>query len=489
MNVLFCTSEAVPFVKTGGLGDVSGALPVALKAAGCDVRLALPRYGAIPLEGLRPLSTVSVPVRGELVSGTICEGHLPEKAIPVWFVDQPRWFDRQGLYGEGGQDYPDNLARFTFFCRAILAWMRQGRWRPEVIHCNDWQTALIPVLLSTELQALGIPTLLTIHNLAYQGLFGAEQFETLGVPTSLFTPAGLEFWGKINLLKGGLVYADILSTVSETYAKEIQSEEFGNGLDGVLRDRHADLFGILNGVDYRTWDPATDPLIPAPYTDEDLTGKRICKELLQREFRLAADPDVPLIGMVSRLVDQKGLDLVARVIREVFGLGAQFVLLGAGEPAYHNLFEEIARLYPRQAGVRLGFDDALAHRIEAGADIFLMPSRYEPSGLNQLYSLGYGTVPIVRRTGGLADSIVDLTPETLERGTANGFVFDEYTPAALFAAIRRSLAAFRDNKTWRLLQLVGMRADFSWAASAVKYRQLYDRAVTRQAGRTPSLRG
>lgn len=490
MKILFCTSEAVPFAKTGGLADVSGALPAALAEHGCDVCVALPRYGSIPLGALRSMGTVTVPLGGAQVTATIYQGHLPDGKVPVWLVDQPQWFDRPGLYGEDGRDYPDNLTRFTLFCRAILAWARQqSAWRPDVVHCNDWQTALIPVLLQSEAPSAASPTLLTIHNLAYQGLFGAEQWDLLGLPRSLFTPAGLEYWGKINLLKGGLVFADVLNTVSETYAKEIQTPEFGFGLDGVLRARRDELFGILNGVDYRVWDPSHDRFIPATYTDEDLAGKRVCKEHLQRALGLAVDPDVPVLGMVTRLVDQKGIDLVAKVIVEVFGLGTQFVLLGTGEPAYHRFFEELARRFPRQAGITLGFDEALAHRIEAGADIFLMPSRYEPSGLNQLYSLRYGTVPVVRRTGGLADSIVDLTSETLERGTANGFVFEEPTPAALFGAIRRALTAFHDNKVWRLLQLVGMRADFSWRSSAAKYLQLYARASSRRATRTASVRG
>ncbi len=488
MKILFCTSEAVPFAKTGGLADVSGALPAALVGYGCDVRVALPRYGSIPLRGLRALGKVSASLAGTEVATTIYQAALPEGQVPVWLVDQPQWFDRPGLYGEGGRDYPDNLQRFTLFCRAVLAWTAQHQaWQPDVIHCNDWQTALIPVLLRSNANSMTPPTVFTIHNLAYQGLFDADQWEVLGLPRSLYTLEGLEYWGKINLLKGGLVFAEVLNTVSETYAKEIQTEEFGAGLDGVLRTRRDDLFGILNGVDYRVWDPSRDRLIPATYTDEDLSGKRACKEHLQRELGLTVDPDVPVIGMITRLVDQKGIDLVAQVIVDVFGLGAQLVLLGTGEPAYHRVFEELARRFPRQAGITLGFDDALAHRIEAGADIFLMPSRYEPSGLNQLYSLRYGTVPIVRRTGGLADSIVDLTPETQERGTANGFVFVEPTPAALFGAIRRALAAFRDNKVWRLLQLVGMRQDFSWSSSAAKYLQLYDRARSRHATRTASV--
>jgi len=484
MKILFCTSEAVPFAKTGGLADISGALPAALVEHGCDVHMALPRYGSIPLRSLPVAGMVQVPLAGKEVSTTIYQARLPEAPVPVWLVDAPQWFDRPGLYGEDGRDYPDNLQRFTIFCRAVLAWLRQrASWQPDVVHCNDWQTALLPVLLRTDAALEAPPTVFTIHNLAYQGLSGAEQWDLLGLPHSLFTPAGLEFWGKINLLKGGLVFSDVLNTVSETYAREIQTEQFGAGLDGVLRLRRDDLFGILNGVDYRVWDPFRDRFLPANYTDEDLSGKRVCKEHLQGELGLTVDPDVPVIGMITRLVEQKGIDLVIKVIAEAFGLGAQLALLGTGEPTYHRTFEELARRFPRQAGIKLGFDDGLAHRIEAGADIFLMPSRYEPGGLNQLYSLRYGTVPIVRRTGGLADSIVDLTPETQERGTANGFVFVEPTPAALFGAMRRALAVFRDNKVWRLLQLVGMRQDFSWSASAAKYRQLYERARSRHAAR------
>lgn len=480
MRVLYCVSEAVPFVKTGGLADVGGALPLALAEQGCDVRLVLPRYRSIPLGGLRRAGSVTVVVGGEAVSGTVFEASLEGPPVPVWLVDGPRWFDREGLYGEGGRDYPDNLTRFTFFCRAVLAWLGQQSWQPDVLHCNDWQTALIPVLVTAE-GTRRIPTLLTIHNLAYQGLFPAEQYPMTGLPPSLFTPKGLEFWTKVNVLKGGLVFADVLNTVSEAYAREIQTAEYGAGLDGLLRDRHEDLFGILNGADYKAWDPANDPLITAVYTADDLTGKRRCKAHLQRTFNLPASQDAPLIGMVTRLADQKGLDLVMQVIEEVLRMGAQWVLLGTGDPKYHELFESLAARYPQQVGLRLGFDNPLAHQIEAGSDLFLMPSRYEPSGLNQLYSLRYGTVPVVRRTGGLADSIVDLTPQTLRGETANGFVFDEYTPQALLATLQRALKTFSDQSTWRRLQQAGMRADFSWARSARKYLELYERARVKAA--------
>jgi len=483
MRVLFCASEIVPLAKTGGLADVAGALPAALAARGVDVRLAMPRYRGIAIER-EHLGPVQVRVGERVLAGTVGEAHLPGGHLPVWLVDQPALFDRPGLYGEGGTDYPDNLIRFTFFSRAVLQWLRRDAWQPEVIHCNDWQTALIPAVLAAE--GRGPATAFTIHNLAYQGLFPAEQFPLTGLPGAMFTMRGLEFWGRVNLLKGGLYFADVLSTVSETYAREIQTEEFGAGLDGVLRDRAADLFGILNGVDYSVWDPSVDTLIPARYSADDLGGKAVCKQHLQQAFRLPAEPRTPLVGMVTRLADQKGLDLVAEIINDLLGLGVQFVLLGTGDPKYHALVEDLTARRPGQVGGRLGFDNALAHLIEAGADLFLMPSRYEPSGLNQLYSLRYGTVPVVRRTGGLADSIVDTTPQTLEDGTANGFVFDAYTPAALWEALRRALDAYRAPAVWLSVQQHGMRADFSWNRSAGRYLELYERALSRHGRRRPA---
>ena len=482
MRVLFCVSEAVPLAKTGGLADVGGALPAALMALGTDVRVVLPRYRGIDSTGWREVGALDVSLGAKRLPVTVLDGQMPESGVPAWLIDQPQLFDRAGLYGEGGQDYPDNLLRFTCLCRGMLAWLERQPWQPEIIHCHDWQTALVPAIIGAG-QVRRAATLLTIHNLAYQGLFSAEQFEVTGLPPSMYTMAGLEFWGQVNLLKGGLVFADLLNTVSETYAQEIQTAEFGAGLDGVLRDRSRDLFGILNGVDYGVWDPAHDPLIPARYTADDLSGKRACKDRLQDEFGLAADPDIPLIGMVTRLADQKGLDLVAAILETLFAAGAQLIVLGTGDPRYERMFSETARRHPRKSGVRIGFDNALAHRIEAGADLFLMPSRYEPSGLNQLYSLRYGTVPIVRRTGGLADSIRDATPQALRAGTANGFVFADYTPQALLRAAQRALAAFRDAATWRTLQRTGMTADFSWAAAAKKYVGLYERAMARSHDR------
>ena len=486
MRVLCCASEIVPLAKTGGLADVAGALPAALAARGVDVRVAMPRYRGItiPQESAGP---VEVRVGDRVISGTVADARLPGGHLPIWLVDQPALFDRPGLYGEEGRDYEDNLTRFTFFSRALLQHLGTQTWQTDVIHCNDWQTALIPVILAAD--GRGPATVFTIHNLAYQGLFPAEQFPRTGLPRSMFTMQGLEFWGQVNLLKGGLYFADVLSTVSETYAREIQTEELGAGLDGVLRDRAGDLFGILNGVDYSAWDPSVDSLIPARYSPDDLAGKGRCKQHLQRTFNLPEEPRTPVVGMVTRLADQKGLDLVAAVITEVLATGAQFVVLGTGDPKYHALFEEMARRFSAQVGVRLGFDNALAHQIEAGADLFLMPSRYEPSGLNQLYSLRYGTVPVVRRTGGLADSIVDVTPETTDRGTANGFVFETYTPGALWDALRRALEAYRVPSVWLRVQQTGMRADFSWDRSAGRYLELYERALTTRGARSAHASG
>lgn len=487
IRVGFCTPEAVPFAKTGGLADVAGALPRALADAGCDVRIILPGYGSIDRSafGFRPIGEAAVPVGGKLAPVQFFESTLPNTAVPVYLIGNRHYFDRPGLYGEGGQDYPDSLERFTVFCRGTLALLRHVRWSPQVLHSQDWQTALLPVWLRTEPRDevfTETGTLFTVHNLAYQGLFPAEQLPLTGLRPEIFTPSGIEFYGKINLMKGGLVFADLLTTVSEQYAREIQTPEFGCGLEGVLRARADALIGILNGVDYRAWDPATDRYIAAPYTADDLAGKAVCKADLQRRVGLAAERGSPLIGMITRLADQKGLDLVSAVIETVLRTGTQFTLLGTGDPVYHTRFQKLAEQYRGRAAVTLGFDESLAHRIEAGADIFLMPSRYEPSGLNQLYSLRYGTPPVVRKTGGLADTIEDATPDALAGGTANGFVFEDYTPAALLDAITRALAAFQKPDVWRRIQDTGMRQDFSWGRSAARYVAAYRRVMTAHAG-------
>ena len=488
LRICFCTSEAVPFAKTGGLADVAGALPASLAAAGCDVRVVLPGYRSIDRAkfGFRTIGRARVPIGDAHAEVEFLEGRLPGGRVPVYLVAHDPSFGRAGLYGEGGRDYEDNLERFTIFGRGVLALPAQLGWAPDVLHCQDWQTGLIPVWLREPPPASGLErtaTLFTIHNLAYQGLFPAERLPVTGLGAHVFAPQGIEFYGKVNLLKGGLVFADRLSTVSEQYAREIQTPEFGCGLEGVLRDRAADLTGILNGVDYRAWDPSTDPHIAARYTADDLAGKADCTRDLRRSQQLEDAPRSPLVGMISRLADQKGFDLVAAVLDRLIAAGAQFVLLGTGEPKYHELFAAFHERHRGRVSVTLGFDDALAHRIEAGADIFLMPSRYEPSGLNQLYSLRYGTVPVVRKTGGLADTIVDATPEAVSRGIANGFVFEAYEPAALWEALERAVGTFADRRVWQQLQQTGMRQDFSWRRAAGRYVETYRGAIAaRRAG-------
>lgn len=477
MKVLFCVAEATPFAKTGGLADVAGALPAALRRRGLDVRVVMPLYRGISRNGLEPVQRVHSMIGGQSVGAAIWGGTFPNGA-PVYFVDAAALYDRAGLYGEGGSDYGDNLLRFAFFCQSAVTLMEES-WQPDLVHCHDWHAALVPAYL--RLRRHRVPTMFTVHNLAHQGIFPPEQFPLTCLPYEAFTTEGLEFHGKVNVMKAGLVSSHLLSTVSETYAREIQTEEFGMGLDGLMRARSADLFGVLNGVDYSQWDPAVDPHIPAKYTADDLSGKARCKAGLQQELGLPVNAYTPLVGTVARLVSQKGFDLVAAALETLVAMGAQVVILGTGDATYEAMFQAATGRWPHQVRAIIGFDEGLAHRIEAGADIFLMPSRFEPSGLNQLYSLRYGTVPVVRRTGGLADSIIDVTPETLHFGQANGFVFDAYSPDALAATVGRAVAAYRDPGLWRWLQQVGMRADFSWDRTADRYGALFAMTTERAA--------
>jgi starch synthase len=391
-------------------------------------------------------------------------------------------FSRQGLYGEAGSDYPDNLERFAFFCRAtmelLLAFAKVSRWTPDALHAHDWQAALSVVYLKSlyakrpEFRKLG--ALLTVHNLGYQGLFPASAFPKTGLEPELFTPKTLEFYGQANLLKGGLVFADLLTTVSPTYSREIQTPEFGFGLDGVLRERQDRLSGVVNGIDAEAWNPATDSHLAAHYSSSDLAGKRRCKEALQRELSLPVRA-VPLLAVISRFTSQKGLDLVAAVLPELMRLDVQVALLGTGDPPLELQFQSFRMRYPDKIGVRIGFDDALAHAIEAGADLFLMPSRYEPCGLSQLYSLRYGTVPIVRKTGGLADTVMAYTPQTAAEGRATGFSFTDATPEALLTTILLALRVYANQAEWASLVQAGMKTDVSWAQSADAYVKLYRR--------------
>jgi len=495
VNILIASSEVAPFSKTGGLADVCGALPGALRKLGHEPIVFTPHYRQVREYGasLEPTDvTFEIPIGSKVMIGHLSKGSIPGSGAPVYFVDQPEYFDRAQLYQEAGQDYKDNCERFVFFSRAVMEAIRLLELPVDVIHCNDWQTGLIPALLRIEYQfARGyedIVTLMTIHNMAYQGQFWHWDMLLTGLDWKYFNWKQMEFWGNLNLLKTGLIFADAISTVSPRYAQEIQAD-LGCGLDGVLRQRSASLFGIINGVDYSLWDPAIDPHLAVNYSvDNWVEGKAACKRALQREFGLPTEPDTPLIGLVGRMADQKGWDLVADVMqRWVQRENVQWAILGTGDPRYHALLEGLARQRPDRVGVRLGFSDPLARQIEAGADMFLMPSRYEPCGLNQLYSLKYGTVPIVRETGGLADSIRDASPENLSNGTANGFSFQAYDANQCEVALQRACDTYNTRRdTWRNLVATGMRQDWSWEQSARQYVSVYQqtqrqRETARQA--------
>jgi starch synthase len=487
MHVLLVSSEVAPFAKTGGLADVAGALPRALAGLGVEVTVALPRYRAIDGArfGLRKVREgVRVPVGDRQETLTVFEA--PMAGARALFLGHEGFFGREGLYQEKGQDYPDNAERFTAFARGVLEVVRALGLTPDLLHCNDWQTGLVPPYLKTLYAAdpvLGrAATLFTIHNLGYQGLFPPEKLRVTGLPWELFHWQGLEFHGKVNFLKAGLVYADCLSTVSRRYSQEIQTPEFGAGLDGVLRERAADLYGILNGVDTEEWSPAADKHLAAHYSRADLSGKAVCKADLQRAMGLPVRPEVPVLGVISRLADQKGIDLVAAAADAFLAEGAQLVLLGTGDPGLEAAFVALGQRQPTRAGVRIGFDVALSHKIEAGSDLFLMPSRYEPCGLNQMYSLLYGTIPVVRATGGLDDTVVPFDPTT---GEGNGFKFTEATAEGLLRAVRGALACYRNRPLWNRLVQNAMAADFSWTRSAQEYVQVYRRAIAKRRGGEP----
>lgn len=476
-KILFVTSEVHPLIKTGGLGDVSGALPLALKGLKQDIRIILPAYrDAIRRSG--PYTIASLVFHPESHPIRLLEGRLPGTDIPLWLVDIPSLFDRPGnpYLGPDGRDWHDNALRFAMFARAVvtIALDQAGLdWYPDIVHCNDWQTGLIPALLS--LNATRPSTVFTIHNLAYQGLFPAEQFRQLGLPTALWGMDGLEFYDQLSFIKGGLLFADMLSTVSPTYAKEIRTPAFGCQLDGLLRHRADRLVGILNGADYGEWSPEHDPHLAHHYHVDNLRGKAANKAALQRELGLSRDPGTALIGFVGRLVEQKGVDLLLAILVNLFEQPLQVAILGSGNEAFEQALATLASHYPQRCHVKIGFSEALAHRIEAGADIFLMPSRYEPCGLNQIYSLRYGTVPVVRRTGGLADTVIDFDAGL---ATATGFVFEEATPAALMTALQRALRIYADApRDWQRLIHNGMHQDYSWLQSAKAYLELYQQAI------------
>jgi len=469
-------SEAVPFSKTGGLGDVVGALPQALAAEGAEVAVVLPRYRATKLEKAKELtSSLTVGLGTRLHFPKIWEA--PKKARVRWlFVDYPPFFDRDSLYvGKDGRDYADNPERFSLFSRAVLE-IAKSIFRPDVIHCHDWQAGLVPVLLRTayaqDTALCNIPTVFTIHNLGYQGLFPSDALLRAGLGWELFAIDGVEFYGQVNFLKGALIYSSAVSTVSRKYALEIQTPEQGFGLDGVLREKVGRVAGILNGVDYSEWDPAVDKLIAARYSAQKLEGKKACKLDLLRAFGLPeTDSQLPLVGIVSRFTRQKGADLIAEVADRLLSEKVRLVALGTGEPEYEQLFRSLASRFPDRMAVKIAYDNVLAHKIEAGADMFLMPSRYEPCGLNQIYSLRYGTVPVVRATGGLDDTIEECNAAT---GEGTGFKFSNYSGAALLSALSRAVAVYSDPPNWTKLMRNGMAKDFSWNRSAAEYRKLYE---------------
>ncbi len=486
------SSEVVPYAKTGGLADVVGALAIEFAKLGHEVCVILPCYRQVEALGyqMTNYAWLSVPTGHGLIETRIQEIVDPNSRnlvlghLRVFVVRHDPYFARPGLYQEAGLDYPDNLDRFVFFCRAVMELLvhfgEKDRWQADVLHLHDWQSALCAVYLRTTYHAKAslssVRSVLTIHNLGYQGLFPAENFALTGLSPRLFTPDTLEFYGAVNLLKGGIVFADLLTTVSPTYSYEIQTAEYGCGLDGVIRTRKELLHGIVNGIDTEIWNPAKDAHVPAAYSRSDMSGKARCKKVLQQELGLPQQK-VPLLGVIARLTSQKGIDLIIEIIPELMELNVQVVILGTGDAHYEQEVRELADRYSGRVALRNVFDEGLAHRIEAGADIFIMPSRYEPCGLSQLYSLRYGTVPIVRKTGGLADTVVNYTPRTFNESRATGFSFADTSATSLLTCLLLALSVYRKKSDWQRLVKTGMEQDLSWARSAEIYVQLFEDAL------------
>lgn len=487
-KVLLATSEATPFAKTGGLADVCGTLPQELNKLGHEVALIMPGYRqAFATADLvaSKVWPIEIPVGNQIISGELRQASIPGTDIPVIFVCQDDYFGREGLYGENGTDYRDNCQRFVFFSRAVLEAVRVLELDVDVIHCNDWQTGLIPVYLATEYSGAkgyeSIATVYTIHNLAYQGRFWHWDMLLTGLDWKYFNWQQLEFFGELNLMKGGIVFADAITTVSPRYAEEIQTPLHGCGLDNVLKSRAECLTGILNGVDYSTWDPATDELLPQQFGPRDWVGKAACKEHLQKSLGLEVNPKAPLLGVVSRLAEQKGLELILETMREwVKRDDAQWVILGTGDRKIEGQLEQFAQVYPKRVAAKIEFSEELAHQIEAASDMFLMPSRYEPCGLNQLYSLKYGAVPIVHATGGLYDTVTNLDDASWSAGNANGFAFTEFNAGSFESALSRACHVYRNNPdTWERIVATGMQQDWSWTRSAKHYVELYKQTISR----------
>jgi starch synthase len=497
LRVLVAASEVVGFAKTGGLADVTGSLPRALARRGNTVAVVMPFYNSVRKAGV-PIEktglTIPVPLGDRVLACRLFRSRLPNSDVPVYLVEHPPFFERddpaagrslyqQMMHGGYRSDYPDNAERFVFFCRAVLEAAPHLGFTPDVIHANDWQTGLVPVYLAelyrTRPGYQRVRSVFTIHNIAYQGHFGREVLRLAGLPGYLFNEGQLEFYGNLNFLKAGIVFAHAVNTVSPTYAREIQTPEYGCGLEGLLRQLSWKLSGIVNGVDYGHWDPAHDAEVAAPYTVETVfENKPLCKADLQRRLKLPADPDAPVLGMVARLVSQKGIDLVMSAAPGFLDLGCQIVVLGEGDQEYHEQLKQLRERHPEQVGLYLGFNEAVAHLIEAGSDLFLMPSRYEPCGLNQIYSLRYGTPPVVRATGGLADTVVNATEENLAAGTATGFSFHAYTANALYETVRWALRLMKERPAdFRQVVRTAMAQDWSWDRSAAEYEALYRKVM------------
>ncbi len=476
-------SEAVPFSKTGGLGDVAGALPAALARLGHRVTLVVPRYRGSARGS--EIGRLSLTLGGRRFDVALREHAITDGAQAI-LLDCPALYDRDAIYG----DYEDDAVRFAFLSRAAFEAAIHFGARPSVVHGHDWQAGLAAVYLKTRYRddpvLGGVPTVFTIHNIAYQGLFSPAWLPAIDLGADTYSPDGLEYWARISFLKGGIYYSEAITTVSRKYAEEIQSPELSFGFDGIVRRRAADLVGITNGIDQEQWNPARDRFLPEPYDATDLSGKRVAKREVLRELGLPADGltlERPLVAMISRLAYQKGFDLFEEVADQLPNLNASYVVLGSGERKYEDFWREMARRHPDRVGARIGFDERLAHLIEAGADIFVMPSRYEPCGLNQMYSLRYGTVPVVRATGGLDDTVTDYAASE-SRGT--GFKFVEFTGAALLGALTRALDAYAQPDVWKALQLEGMRQNHSWDASALEYVKVYERVIARASpGKAP----
>jgi len=484
LKILFASSEVAPLSKTGGLADVSGSLPKAIKSLGHDVRVVTPFYKMakkMAKSTKKVINRLNVPVSDRQVPASVEMTQL-DGSVPVYLIKKDSYFSRDELYTTRQGDYKDNAERFVFFSRAILEMLKHIDFKPDIIHCNDWQTGLIPaylkILYSNQNGFQDIKSIFTIHNLGYQGIFWALDMHLTNLPWDIFTMDGIEFYGNISFLKAGLVYADTLTTVSKGYSKEIQTQEYGLGMEGILQKRQKDLYGIVNGADYDHWSPENDPYIVASYDKTNLENKTKCKLDLLQEFGLKAKPTTPIIGLISRLADQKGFDILAESMNDLMKMDLIFILLGTGDQKYQELFTNISDKYPKKTGIRMAFDNALAHKIEAGSDMYLMPSKYEPCGLNQIYSLKYGSIPIVRATGGLDDTITDIHADP-RRG--NGFKFSEYTSKALISTVKRAIEYYAHKEAWAQLVWKAMAIEFSWEKSAREYLKLYQETIKKRS--------